>query len=220
MSLCFIKGLIMKVTVIGAGNMGSAFVKQLVRAGHQVSVTARDVAKAAQVAAANPGAKAVPTAGAAAGVDAVVLATGYADAAAALRAVGGLQGQVVIDITNPLTADYMGLTLGHSTSAAEEIAKAVPGAEIVKGFNTVFAQVLADGADFGNGRKVTVFVASDSARAKQTAAALAESLGFDVVDAGGLKNARYLEPLAGLNIYLGYGAGLGTAIAPTWIRKA
>ena len=210
----------MKVTVIGAGSMGSAFVKQLVRAGHQVSVTARDGAKAAQVAAANPGAKAVPTAGSAAAADAVVLATGHADAAAALQAVGGLQGQVVIDITNPLTADYMGLTIGHNTSAAEEIAKAVPGAEVVKAFNTVFAQVLADGADFGNGRKVTVFVASDSARAKQTATALAESLGFDVVDAGGLKNARYLEPLAGLNIYLGYGAGLGTAIAPTWIRKA
>ena len=209
----------MKVTVVGAGNMGAAFVKQFTRAGHQVSVTARDSAKAAQVAAANSGAKAVATAGAAAGADAVVLATGYGDAAAALQAVGDLQGKVVIDITNPLTADYMGLTLGHSTSAAEEIAKAVPGAEVVKGFNTVFAQVLADGADFGKGQKVSVFVASDSARAKQTAAALAESIGFAVVDAGGLKNARYLEPLAGLNIYLGYGAGLGTGIAPAWIRK-
>ncbi len=210
----------MKVTVIGAGNMGSAFVKQLVRAGHQVSVTARDSAKAAQVAAANPGAQAVAAAGAAQGADAVVLATGYGDAASALQSAGVQAGQVVVDITNPLTADYMGLTLGHSTSAAEEIAKAVPGVELVKGFNTIFAQVLAEGADFGSDRKVTVFLASDSARAKQTATALAESLGFDVVDAGGLKNARYLEPLAGLNIYLGYGAGLGTAIAPTWIHKA
>lgn len=210
----------MKVTIIGAGNMGSAFVKQLVRAGHEVSVTARDSAKAAQVAAAHPGAKAVAVAGAANGADAVVLATGYGDAAAALQAVGDLQGKVVIDITNPLTADYMGLTLGHSSSAAEEIARAVPGAEVVKGFNTVFAQVLGDGADFGAGRKVTVFVASDSARARQTATALAQSMGFEVVDAGGLKNARYLEPLAGLNIYLGYGAGLGTAIAPTWVHRA
>jgi 8-hydroxy-5-deazaflavin:NADPH oxidoreductase len=210
----------MKITVIGAGNMGAAFVKQLTRAGHQVSVTARDAAKAAQVAAANPGAKAVAVAGAAADADAVVLATGYSDAVGALRSVGGLQGLPVIDITNPLTADYMGLTLGHSTSAAEEIAKAVPGSEVVKAFNTVFAQVLAEGADFGGGRKVSVFVAADSERAKQAARAIAEGMGFDVVDAGGLKNARYLEPLAGLNIYLGYGAGLGTAIAPTWIRKA
>lgn len=210
----------MKITVLGAGNMGSAFVKQLTRAGHQVSVTARDSAKAAQVAASCPGAKAVAVAGAAAEADAVVLATGYGDAVAALTSLGDLTGKVVIDITNPLTADYMGLTIGHDTSAAEEIARAVPGAQVVKGFNTVFAQVLAEGADFGGGQKVSVFVASDSAAAKQTASAIAESIGFEVVDAGGLKNARYLEPLAGLNIYLGYGAGLGTAIAPTWIRKS
>jgi len=210
----------MKITVIGAGNMGSAFVKQLTRAGHQVTVTARDAAKAEQVAAAHPGARAVPAAGAAEGADVIVLATGYGDAVAALRGAGKLEGKVVIDITNPLTPDYMGLTLGHDTSAAEEIAKAVPGAQVVKAFNTVFAQVLADGADFGNGRKADVFVAGDSERAKQTAVAIAESIGFHVVDAGPLKNARYLEPVAGLNIYLGYGAGLGTGIAPVWIRKA
>lgn len=207
----------MKVLVIGAGNMGSGFVKQLSAAGHQVSVTARDAGKA-QAVAQQHGAKAVATAGAADGVDAVVVATPYEQAAEALRSVGNVDGKPVIDITNPLTADYMGLTIGHSTSAAEQIAQAVPGAEVVKGFNTVFAQVLAEGSKL-NDQKVTVFVASDSERAKQTARALAESMGFDVIDAGGLKNARYLEPVAGLNIYLGYGAGLGTSIAPTWNRK-
>lgn len=210
----------MKVTVIGAGNMGAAFVKQLTQAGHQVSVIARDVAKAQALAAANTGATAVAASNAAANADVLILATGYVDAVNALKSVGDLNGKVVIDITNPLTADYMGLTLGHSSSAAEEIAKAIPGAEVVKAFNTVFAQVLSDGADFGNGQTVPVFVASDSERAKQTAKALAESMGFSTVDAGGLKNARYLEPVAGLNIYLGYGAGLGTSIAPTWIKRA
>ena len=210
----------MKVTVIGAGNMGAAFVKQLTRAGHQVTVAARNLEKAQTVAAASPGAIAVVAANAAAAADVVVLATGYDDAVAALKSVGDLAGKVVIDITNPLTADYMGLTLGHSTSASEEIAKAIPGAEVVKAFNTVFAQVLSDGADFGNGQTVPVFVASDSERARQTARALAESMGFATVDAGGLKNARYLEPVAGFNIYLGYGAGLGTSIAPVWIKRA
>ena len=210
----------MKVTVLGAGNMGAAFVKQLSRAGHQVTVTARTLDTALAVAQANPGAVAVAPAGAAASADAIVLATGYGDAVSALQSLGDLRGKVVVDITNPLTADYMGLTLGHSTSAAEEIAKAAPGAEVVKAFNTVFAQVLTDGADFGNGQTVTVFVASDSERAKQTATALAQSMGFATVDAGGLKNARYLEPVAGFNIYLGYGAGLGTSIAPTWIQRA
>lgn len=210
----------MKVTVIGAGNMGSAFVRQLVAAGHQVSVASRNAAKASAVATAYPGSTAVPSTGAARGADIVVLATGYTDAIAALNDAGIQPEQPVIDITNPLTADYMGLTLGHSTSAAEEIAKAIPNAAIVKGFNTVFATVLDQGADFGAGRKVNVFLASDNSHAKQLARDLATSIGFEVVDAGGLKNARYLEPLAGLNIYLGYGAGLGTSIAPTWIHKA
>jgi 8-hydroxy-5-deazaflavin:NADPH oxidoreductase len=149
-----------------------------------------------------------------------VLATGYADAVTALRAADVQPAQVVIDITNPLTADYRGLTIGHTTSAAEEIAKAVPNATLVKGFNTIFAPVLAEGADFGGGRKASTFLASDNAEAKQQATVLAESMGFDVVDAGGLGNARYLEPLAGLNVYFGYAAGFGTAIAPGWLRKA
>jgi predicted dinucleotide-binding enzyme len=208
----------MKVLVIGAGNMGSGFVKQLTAAGHQVTVTARDTAKA-QALAQQYGAQALSAAGAAKGAEAIVVATPYAEAAGALANAGDLSGKIVIDITNPLTPDYLGLTVGHSTSAAEEIARAVPGAEVVKGFNTVFAQVLADGANLGGTQKVTVFLASDSEPAKEAARALAESMGFQTMDAGGLKNARYLEPLGGLNIYFGYGAGLGTGIAPTWIRK-
>jgi 8-hydroxy-5-deazaflavin:NADPH oxidoreductase len=207
----------MQVLVIGTGNMGAGFVKQLTAAGHQVTVTARDAGKT-QALAQQYGAKAVALANSANKVDAIVVATPYEQAASALNSTGDVAGKVVIDITNPLTADYMGLTVGHSTSAAEEIARAT-GAEVVKAFNTIFAQVLAEGADLGNGQKATVFIASDSDRARQIARALAESMGFQVMDAGGLKNARYLEPVAGLNIYFGYGAGLGTSIAPTWIRK-
>ena len=134
----------MKVAVIGAGNMGAALVKQLTRAGHTVSMTAR-MDRAQAVATAHPGATAVAAADAAAEADVVVLATGYEDAVNALARVGNLSGKVVIDITNPLTADYMGLTLGYSTSAAEEIARAVLEAELVKPFNTLFAQVLSRG---------------------------------------------------------------------------
>ena len=208
----------MNITVIGAGNMGSAFVKQLTLAGHQVTVTARDVAKAETVAAAHAGAKAVSPERAADQAEVVIVATAYDDAVNALRSVGDLRGKVVIDITNPLTPDYMGLTVGHETSAAEEIARAVPDADVVKAFNTVFAQVLTEGSDFGDGRKVTVLIAGDSEQAKEKTRAVAESMGFETIDAGGLKNARYLEPVAGLNIYLGYGAGLGTHIAPTWMQ--
>jgi predicted dinucleotide-binding enzyme len=208
----------MKITVVGSGNMGSGFVKQLSSAGHQVLITGRNATKAAALAKQHGATAATPVQ--AATSDVVIVATAYDDAAAALKSLGALDGRIVVDVTNPLTADYMGLTIGHTTSAAEEIAKAVPKARVVKAFNTVFAQVLAEGGEFGNGKIVPVFVAGDDAAAKGVVTEIARSIGFDVIDAGGLKNARYLEPLAGLNIYLGYGAGLGTAIAPTWLRKA
>ncbi len=206
----------MNITVIGSGNMGSAFVKQLTRAGHHVFVMGRNAAKA-QALAVQYGAAFGPPA---AGTDAVIVATPYEEAVAALRQAHLRPGQVVIDVTNPLTPDYMGLTVGHTGSAAETIAAALPGVRLVKAFNTVFAQVLNDGADFGQGRSVQIFVAADDTTAKDVVSTLARSMGFEVVDAGGLRNARYLEPVGALNVYLGYGAGLGTAITPCWLRKS
>jgi predicted dinucleotide-binding enzyme len=199
--------------------MGSAFAKQLSSVGHIVRITGRDIDKAKALAAQFDNVGAYPAAKALGDSDVVVVATAYEDATKALQSLGDLTGKVVIDITNPLSADYMSLTIGHVTSASEEIAKAVPHAQVVKAFNTLFAQVLADGPTFANDQRGSVFVASDSERAKQTATALARSLGWNTVDAGALINARYLEPLAGLNIYLGYGAGLGTSIAPVWLDK-
>ncbi|MDC7685045.1 NAD(P)-binding domain-containing protein [Asticcacaulis sp. BYS171W] len=204
----------MNVSVIGTGNMGSGLVTHLVKAGHEVFVLGRDAAKTEALAAAT-GATAV-AADEIASADVVINATAYGDAVAALSAIPGLTGKIVVDISNPLTADYMGLTLGYSTSAAEEIAAAVPGITVVKAFNTILAQVLAAGATIGE-TTVPVFVAGDDADAKAKVIALVGSLGFAPVDAGGLKNARYLEPVAGLNIYLAYGAGHGVAIAPSWI---
>jgi 8-hydroxy-5-deazaflavin:NADPH oxidoreductase len=208
----------MKIAVIGSGNMGSAFVKQLRKAGHSVSVASRNKASA-EALAKEHGATVVDVSKVG-DAEIIILATGAADAIPALKAAGNLSSKVVVDITNPLTADYMGLTIGHSTSNAEEIAKAIPGIHLVKGFNTLFAQLLGAGAELPNGGKVTVFVASDDAAAKTNVTSLAQSMGFAVTDAGPLKNARYLEPVAGLNIYLGYGAGRGTSISPTWVEAA
>jgi 8-hydroxy-5-deazaflavin:NADPH oxidoreductase len=208
----------MNVTLVGSGNMASALATRLAQAGHKLRIVGRDSAKAAALAS-RIGAEVTSPATAARDADVVIVATGYGDAAPALKSLGNLAGKVVVDITNPLTADYMGLAIGHSTSAAEEIARTVPGAEVVKAFNTVFAQVLQDGPDFGPGKTVPVFYAGDSARAKETVRDLIDSTGFASVDAGPLKNARYLEPLAGLNIYFGYGAGKGTSIAPAWIAR-
>lgn len=204
----------MNITLIGTGNMGSALAKQISKAGHTLVVTGRNADKARALAQATG--STYKSGAAAEDAEIVIIATGYAEAVPALRAAGSLKGKVVVDITNPLTADYMGLTIGHSNSAAEEIQKSFPEAKVVKAFNTVFAQVLGDGPALV-GQIVPVYFAGDDAAAKDKVKTLIQSTGFATVDAGGLKNARYLEPLAGLNIYFGYGAGRGTFIAPAWI---
>lgn len=210
----------MNITIIGAGNMGSALTKQLTRAGHSVTVTARSLEKAQALASAHNRASAAEPGEALGYSDVVIVATYYDDAVAALRSLGLLSGKIVIDITNPVTSDFMGLAIGHSTSAAEEIARCIPEAAVVKAFNTLFAQVISDGPAFADGAVAPVFYAGNDARAKETVKSLIQSMGFKPVDAGGLANARYLEPLGGLNIYFGYGAGLGTHIVPTWIHKS
>ena len=210
----------MNILILGVGNMGAALARRFTTAGHVVQLAATSFAKAEKVAASIAGASAVDTGQGAAAADVILVATPYEQAASALAAVGPLDDKVVIDITNPLTADYTGLTVGQSTSAAEELAKAFPTAHVVKAFNTLFAQVVSEGATFANGQTAPTFIASDSERAKSTARSLAESIGFDVIDAGPLRNARYLEPLAGLNIHFGYAAGQGTGIAPNWLQRA
>lgn len=204
-----------KIGIIGAGNMGSAFATRLAAAGHDVTITATEPTHAEKAAAATGGkARAVRPPEVAQGTDVLILAVPYGAAAEALRGVGDLTDKTVIDITNPLTADMSGLSVGHTTSAAEEIQKAAPTAKVVKAFNTVFAQVLG-----GKGR-AQVLYAGDDAGAKEAVKALAESAGFDAVDAGPLANARLLEPLGMLNIYLGYMAGRGTSVAPAWTTVA
>jgi predicted dinucleotide-binding enzyme len=131
---------------------------------------------------------------------------------------GDLTGKIVVDISNPLKPDMSGLAVGHTTSAGEEVAAKLPGAKVVKAFNTVFAQALQEGPIFGSA-KGQVFYAGDDAGAKDKVKDLIASLGFEAVDAGPLANSRYLEPIGMLNIWFGYMAKQGTGIAPAWIRR-
>ena len=210
----------MSIAILGTGNMAKGLAGLFDAAGYDVVIGSRDPLRAAEAARTiGPRVAGTGLAEAAAGADTVVLAIPFDGAADVLAAAGDLTGKIVIDITNPLTADYAGLTIGHSTSAAEEIARLVPGARVVKAFNTVFAGVLQAGGKVG-GQPVTVFIAGDDEAATQAVEALAAKAGFAVQQAGALARARYLEPVAGLNIALGYFQGLGTDIAPTWQKAA
>jgi len=211
----------MNITIFGTGNMASGLAVLFAKTGqYQITLASRDVSKAQSVATElGNDIQAGPIDSAASNADVVVFAVPFSAAEDVVKAAGGLAGKVVVDITNPMTDDFSALTVGHTTSAAEEIQKLAPEAKVVKAFNTIFASVLHNDG-MVTGQPATVFVAGDDEDARGQVAALAESTGFNALETGALASARYLEPVAGLNIALAYGLGHGVDIAPTWQRAA
>ena len=210
----------MKIGIIGSGNMGSGLARRITLAGHDVLLTARDLNDAEKIAnQIGPRVKVVPPSEVAKGVDILIAATPAGEQVNALKNCGDLKGKIVIDIANPLKPDMSGLTVGLTTSFAEELAKAFPGVKIVKAFNTVFAQVLNEGPDFGKGTRASAFYCGDDEAARKTVHQLIESMGFDAIDTGPLANARYLEPMGMLNIWFGYMAKRGTGIALNLVMR-
>ena len=207
----------MKVSIIGTGHMGTGLAATLAAAGHEVSIGARDPAKAAALATSvGHGAVGCGIAAAAQLGSVIILALPYGAMADAIAAAGDLAGKVVVDICNPVTADFQGLALGHTTSAAEEIQKLAPQARVVKAFNTLFAPLLA--VDARKGKTLQVFIAGDDAPAKASVAELARSAGFEPVEAGPLANSRFIEPIGAMNIHFGFFLGKGTVVAPAWVQ--
>ncbi len=210
----------MKVAIIGPGNMGLGIARLLVAKGHNVALAHKDLKVATRLAAEiGASAQGADVASAVSGADIVILAVPFGSVEAALKEAGDLTGKALVDITNPITPDYMALTIGHTTSAAEEVAKLAPGAHVVKAFNTVFWQALP--FDVRRGKPaVQVLLAGDDDAAKKTVATMVTDLEFEAIDAGPLTNARYIEPVGELNIHFGYALGWGTAISPAWVRLA
>jgi predicted dinucleotide-binding enzyme len=149
--------------------------------------------------------------------EAVLLAVPWGAVPDALKAAGDLSGKVLLDCTNPVTPELTHLTIGQSTSAGEEVARLAPQARVVKVFNTNGAKNMAD-PNYG-GHKVTMFYAGDDDGANQTAAKLAEQIGFEPVYLGPLKEARLLEPLAMAWIVLARHRGLGRDFALDVVRR-
>ena len=182
----------MKIAIIGNGNVGSALQAGLGRNGHEVRAVGSDPAAVRDTGAFG---------------DVVILAVPFGEIDNALQALGdSLNGKIVVDATNALTPD-MNLTVGFTTSGAEELQKKAPGARVVKAFNTAFA-ALIDGGRIGD-EQLAGLVAADDADAKAAVLSLVKDVGFDPIDAGPLASARLLEPLALLNIKLGFVQGYG-----------
>jgi 8-hydroxy-5-deazaflavin:NADPH oxidoreductase len=198
----------MNVTIIGAGNMGRGIGTRFVSGGHSVTFVDATPAKAQKTAedlrAAAKGSAKVSAAGLNDVVlgEVVVLAVWYPANVALVKQLGArLDGKVVVDIANPLNATYDDLATAADSSSAEEVAKAaVPGAKVVKAFNTTFAGTLLAGQVAG--QVLDVFIAGDDAGAKSKVVQLVKDGGMRPVDAGPLSRARYLEGMQLLHIVL------------------
>lgn len=201
--------------ILGLGNMGKGLAKRL--AGKTQLVLGASNPAAATEFATSVGATVTDYQAAVLAADIVVLALPYG---AALELAGRLplSGKIVVDISNPVKADFSGLAIGHTTSAAEELQAAAPSAKLVKGYNTIFASLFD--TPVSATQNVPVFLAGNDAAAVDAVAELVKASGFAVEKVGGLDGARLVEPVGMLNIRFGYGLGQGTAIAPTWLKLA
>ena len=195
-----IKIIPMKIAIIGKGEMGSALGLLAARAGHAVVHGGRDRQQLVSVV--------LPPA------DMVIVAIPY-DSAIEMATDPAVQqalaGKIVIDITNPLTSDYTDLSIGHTTSAGEEMARWLAGARVVKAFNTIFSAVLAAKVT-DEDVSISVLCASDDTEAKAQVLTLVAAMGMVGVDVGRMQNARYLEPISVLILQLAFPLGRGERI--------
>jgi predicted dinucleotide-binding enzyme len=197
----------MRIGILGSGLMGSKLGTLFARAGHDVvfsySHSKEKLNKLAR--AARGKARAGTPAEAAQDADAVLLAVHWSRVDDVLQQAGGLSGKVIVSCSLPMNADDTGLLIAHTASGAEELAKKVPTGKVVSAFGTVPSEVLFD--VFEARRKATrpsLVFCGDDKKSKKVAAQLIRDVGFEPVDAGPLRIARYTEPFTLLIAQLAY----------------
>jgi predicted dinucleotide-binding enzyme len=138
-----------------------------------------------------------------------------------LKQAGDLSGKVILTCSLPMNDDNTKLVIGTTTSGAEELARKVPKAHVVCAFNTVPSEVF-----FGvfeakrKAKRQSLVYCGDNAKSKAIAAELIRDVGFDPVDAGPLRIARYTEPFALLVGQLAYEGEGGPELAYRFERFA
>jgi NADPH-dependent F420 reductase len=200
----------MKIAIIGAGKVGSALGSGWAKTGHTVVFGVRDVSKPElKDLCDRTGATAALSQDAAKQGDIVVLALPWTSAEASIQNLGDLKDKIVIDSMNPLVMKDGVLTLdrGFSTSGGETVASWLPDTRVVKTFNQVGAEMMTAGHRFKT--RPVMFLAGDDDSAKITVSQLVRDLNFEPLDAGGLEQARILEPLAMVWINQALFRGLG-----------
>ena len=206
----------MRIGILGSGLMGGKLGTIFARAGHEVVFSyARSEQKLKKLARDAKGqARAGTPREAVREADAVLLAVHWSRTADAMKQAGDLSGKVILTCSLPMNEDSTALVVAHTSSGAEELARKIPSAQVVAAFQTVPSEVL-----FGvyEGRRKanrpSLVYCGDDERGKGVAAELIRDAGFDPVDAGPLRIARYTEPFALLVAQLAYEGEGGPELA-------
>ena len=207
----------MRVGILGSGLMGGKLGTLFARAGHEVVFSyARSDQKLKRLAREAQGNARAGTPGdAARDADALLLAVHWSRVDDVIARAGNLSGKVIVSCSLPMNAGNTGLVIAHTSSGAEELAKKMRKARIVSAFGTVPSEVLFRAFER---RKVkasrpSLIYCGDDDGAKGVAAMLIRDVGFDPVDAGPLRIARYTEPFSLLVGQLAYETEGGPELA-------
>lgn len=208
----------MRIGILGAGRMGGTLGSLLAATGHQVTFAyARSREKLERLAAAaGPGGRVGTPSEVVAEADLVLLAVHWLQLDDVLEQAGSLAGRTVLSCCNPLDADDRELLIGHSDSGAENLARRLPNSRLVAAFQATPSEVLRSVYDNrADSLRPSQLFCGDDATAKAQVAGLITELGFEPVDAGPLRVARYLEPFGMLSGVLAYETDQG----PEWAYR-
>ena len=191
-----------KVAMIGTGNVGTALKQGLTRAGYEVQAIGKVPEKVRELARWG---------------EIIVLAVPFVERENAVREMGdAFAGKPLVDVSNALKAGEFASS--PQRSGAEELQEMARGAKVVKAFNTAFAGTMSTGQV--HGERLTAFVAGDDKAAKERVLRMAQDIGFDPVDSGALRNARWIEALGYFHIQLAFDLGMGAAMGFKLVRKS
>ncbi len=185
----------MNVTIIGNGKMAKGIGTRLVGGGHKLSIHSKDLTKgnelAEQLKKVNASSDVTVAPVGSETDEIVIVATPYTEISNVSRDYKGLGGKIVVDITNPVDFNTFQLIPEAGKSGAEEVAKILSDAKVVKAFNTTLAGPLEAGQV--EGKELDVFIAGDDEEAKSKVSEMVKTSGIRPVDVGSLANARHLE---------------------------
>jgi len=206
----------MRIGILGSGLMGGKLGTLFSRAGHEVVFSyARSRKKLEQLARDAGGvARAGTPREAAREADALLLGVHWSRVNEVLRQAGDLSGKLIVSCSLPMNEEDTELVVGRTASGAEKLARKVPRARVVSAFGTVPSEVLFSVFEARNRAvRPSLVYCGDEVQAKNVAAALIRDVGFDPIDAGPLRVARYTEPFALLIARLAYEGEGGPELA-------